>query len=781
MKQYALVLVFFLLVRLDAQTISTIAGGGGIGNGITALTANLNLPYAAITDKQGNCYIADYGNNCIRKVNATTKLITTIAGNDSAGYSGDGALAINAKLNGPSGIALDSIGNLYIADQLNNCIRFVSASSGIIYTIAGNGNPGSGGDGGPAVNGLLNNPTSIAINKVGNLFISDTYNNTIRKIDLHTNIIYTVAGSDSLQGFYGDGGLADTAQFSNPTGLTFDQSGNLYVADTYNYRIRKINVTNGVISTVAGNGSTDGYSGDGHPADSASLNLPQGLAVDFAGNTYIADTYNNRIRKIAASTNIISTIAGNGTTGFIGDSIAATFAALNFPTSVYLDTSNNLYIADTYNQRIRVINQQTNYITTLAGNGSISYSGDGAMATFSNLWGPQGIASDTAGNLYISDTQNNRIRKINATSGIITTLAGNGLQGFSGNGTQAIAATLNNPNGIAVDQRGNVYFCDQNNHCIREVVDSSASIITIAGTGVAGYTGDGDTASLAQLNSPAGIAIDASGNLFIADEGNSCIRKITFSPYSPPIISTVAGTGAAGYAGNGSLATLSQLYSPTGVAVDNSGNLYIADQGNSSIRVVSGATGSITSIDSLAIAANNWSPTGIFVSANGTIYFSSDFNSNSVTAIAGDLTSTSVLIGTGTAGFSGDGGLPSMAQLNNPNGLTFDKWGNFYVADAGNNRIRKITNLPSSIKTLTPNSLFLKYYPNPVSSTVMVTTDPNVIEELQLIDAQGNTIQTNYVKAEITTINVAALAPGIYYLRAIGQTATTTEKLVVIH
>ena len=355
------------------------------------------------------------------------------------------------------------------------------------------------------------------------------------------------------------------------------------------------------------------------------------------------------------------------------------------------------------------------------------------------------------------------------------------MQGFSGNGTQAIAATLNNPNGIAVDQRGNVYFCDQNNHCIREVVDSSASIITIAGTGVAGYTGDGDTASLAQLNSPAGIAIDASGNLFIADEGNSCIRKITFSPYSPPIISTVAGTGAAGYAGNGSLATLSQLYSPTGVAVDNSGNLYIADQGNSSIRVVSGATGSITSIDSLAIAANNWSPTGIFVSANGTIYFSSDFNSNSVTAIAGDLTSTSVLIGTGTAGFSGDGGLPSMAQLNNPNGLTFDKWGNFYVADAGNNRIRKITNLPSSIKTLTPNSLFLKYYPNPVSSTVMVTTDPNVIEELQLIDAQGNTIQTNYVKAEITTINVAALAPGIYYLRAIGQTATTTEKLVVIH
>jgi len=332
--------------------------------------------------------------------------------------------------------------------------------------------------------------------------------------------ITTVAGHTVTIGFSGDGGVATAAELSGPTGIYSDGSGNIFIADKQNNRIRKVTAS-GNITTVAGNG-TEGFSGDGGAATAAELSLPTDLYIDGSGNIFIADANNNRVRKITASGNI-TTVAGNGTHGFGGDGGPATSAELSYPTSIYVDGSGNIFIADAGNSRIRKVTASGN-ITTVAGNGTAGFSGDGGPATSAALYAPTGVYLDGSGNIFIADVNNNRVRKVTA-SGNITTVAGNGTHGFSGDGGTATSAELKWPSDIYVDGSGDIFIADGGNNRIREVI-ASGNITTVAGNGTAGFSGDGGLATAAELNTPTGLYLDGSGNILIADSSNNRIRKV---------------------------------------------------------------------------------------------------------------------------------------------------------------------------------------------------------------------------------------------------------------
>ena len=372
------------------------------------------------------------------------------------------------------------------------------------------------GDGGPAVAARLNLPYDVAVDSSGNLYITDTNNDRIRKVD-SAGTITTIAGTGERR-FGGDGGPAIQAQLDAPSGVVVDGAGNLYIADRANHRIRKVDST-GTITTIAGTGER-GFGGDGGPATQARLNYPYGVAVDGAGNLYIADLANHRIRKVD-STGTITTFAGTGERGFGGDGGPASQAQLNFPTGVAVDEAGNLYIADWSNARIRKVDG-TGTITTIAGTGELGFGGDGGPAIQARLSLPYSVAVDDAGNLYIADQYNNRIRRVDST-GTITTIAGTGERRFGGDGGPAIQAQLGDPTGVAVDGAGNLYIADQYNNRIRRV-DSTGTITTIAGTGERGFSGP---ATQAQLDDPTGVAVDGAGTLYIADASNHRIRLLT--------------------------------------------------------------------------------------------------------------------------------------------------------------------------------------------------------------------------------------------------------------
>ena len=322
-------------------------------------------------------------------------------------------------------------------------------------------------------------------------------------------------------GFAGDGGPATAAQLNAPVGVALDPAGNLYIAERENHRIRKV-TPGGVISTYAGTG-TQGFSGDGGPATGAQLLGPGGVALDPAGNFYIADRNNDRIRRVSTD-GTIATYAGSGSLGFSGDGGPATAARLNMSLGgVALDSAGNLYIADLLNERIRKVSP-VGTISTYAGNGGYGFWGDGGPGTAAQLR-PRGMALDPAGNLYIADFGNSRVRKV-TPGGTISTYAGTGTPGFAGDGGPATAAQLSFPQGVALDSAGNLYIADSNNNRIRKVTPGG-TISTYAGTGLQGFSGDGGPAIDAQLWFPVGVALDSAGNLYIADQENQRIRKVT--------------------------------------------------------------------------------------------------------------------------------------------------------------------------------------------------------------------------------------------------------------
>jgi sugar lactone lactonase YvrE len=386
--------------------------------------------------------------------------------------------------------------------------------------------------------------------------------------------IVTVAGSPVP---LGDGGPATAAQLTTPYGVAID-SGNVYISDSGNNRIRRVDPATGTITTFAGTGVA-GSAGDGGPATAAQLNGPAGVVV-ASGSLYIADFTGNRVRRVDLATGTITTFAGTGVAGSGGDGGPATSAQLNSPRGLAVD-SGNLYIADSVNNRVRKVDLATGTITTFAGTGVAGFSGDGGPATAAQLNGPAGVVV-ASGSLYIADFTGNRVRRVDLATGTITTFAGTGVAGFSGDGGPAAAAQLNTPRFLAVAS-GNLYITDSGNHRVRKVDLATGIITTFAGTGVAAFGGDGGPATAAQLNVPLGVAADA-GNLYIADVLNNRIRRIDLATGT---ITTCAGSAAGGFAGDGGPATAAELKVPYGVAVDPGNQyLYIADTGNNRVRRV---------------------------------------------------------------------------------------------------------------------------------------------------------------------------------------------------
>ncbi len=455
------------MVGLDG-IITTVAGNGMVafgGDGGLAVDASLNFPEGVAVDGSGNLYIADTQNHRIRQV-SLGGIITTVAGTGTASFAGDGGPATAAALNFPTAVAVDAGGSFYIADFSNGRVRKVSA--GTISTLAGNGSFKYGGDGAAATSAFLDQPLGVAADSDGNFYIADTENHRIRKVT-PDGAITTVAGT-GVQGFSGDGGLATIAELSAPRAVALDTNGNLYIADTGNASIRQVSPS-GIITTVAG-GAPCCDLGDGGPATSAFIGLTFDVALDTAGNIYIADRQNERIRKVDTS-GTITTIAGGGS-AFPGDGGPATSAALNSPDGVGVDTAGNVYIADRQNNRVRKVSLDGT-ITTVAGTGVFGSSGNGGLATSAELEEPSRVAADGAGNLYISELFG-VVRRVTA-DGIINTLIGGSGERFAGDGGPSNAAGISSPAGISIDPAGNVCLADSGNDRIRKVLVAAPSFM----------------------------------------------------------------------------------------------------------------------------------------------------------------------------------------------------------------------------------------------------------------------------------------------------------------
>jgi uncharacterized protein (TIGR03437 family) len=400
-----------------------------------------------------------------------------------------------------------------------------------------------------------------------------------------TYIISTVAGcnpavlTSCAPGFGGDTGAATSAELDDPQGILLDSAGNLYIADAVNERIRKVtNVASGTgtITTIVGNGTANTNNpplGDSGAATGAELNSPNALAFDPSGNLYIADLVDQVVRVVTTSSGIVNTYAGVGlTSGFKGDTGPAGDAWLSFPAGVAFDSAGNLYIADSNNHRVRKVTGATGKITTVAGTGVEGYNGDGIPATSAQLYKPTGVLVDPSGNLYIADNENNRVRKVTASTGIITTVAGNGNAGYTGDGIGATAASLWLPYAMAMDSAGDLFIADANNCRIREVVPNG-TIYTIAGGYGIGYSYDGILATDSTLNQPTSLAIDGSGNIYIADSSNNRIRKLTpqsTSPVQPPSVSGIASASAFGDFGAAAPGSWIEIYGSNLASVQRS-------------------------------------------------------------------------------------------------------------------------------------------------------------------------------------------------------------------
>ncbi|OJJ19190.1 hypothetical protein BKI52_20475 [marine bacterium AO1-C] len=670
------VLIVLLLTSLTVQAQYFISNTtGGNPEGADAKGVPLGSLSDIARDTQGNTYLAE--SHRIRKIDAAGK-ITTLAGTGESGVSGDGGPAISAKLGNIKGMALDAQGNIYLTIN-EYYIRKITAANGVITTIAGTGVSGFSGDGGPATAAQVNRMEGIIVDASGNIYFAD--NRRVRKIDGVTGIITTIAGTGN-NGFSGDGGLATAAQLSQIYGITLDTQHNIYIADRSNRRIRKIDANTGIITTIAGNGNSS-FAGDGGLATAAQISSPDGVVVDAAGNVYIADNGNARIRKVDATTGIMSTIMGNGGSGFTGEGGAATAAGAE-PYRMALDPQGDIYFTDDHYTYVGKVEASTGFLIRVAGNGSSGYTsgywGDGGLATSAGLASPRGITRDAVGNLYIADMSNHRVRKIDANTGIITTIAGTGTSGFSGDGGSATSAQLKNPAGLVLDATGNLFITDAGNSRIRKIDANTGIITTIAGDGTFGFAGDGGLATAAKFNGLNGIALDASDNLYLTDAFNYRIRKINLTT---GVITTVAGDGVRRFGGDGGPATAASFNVPEGLVIDNSGNLYIADQYNNRVRKIDATTGNISTISSSV-----GRPQAITIGADGHLYVGS--NTARVYRVTTSGATTSIA-GTGTTTFNGNRGNASTINIGNSiYGLTTTANGTIYLADGNHNRVRQL-------------------------------------------------------------------------------------------
>lgn len=666
----------------SGQLITTVAGTDIAfqGQGLPGSTVSLGRVAAVTLDPTGQAVFADPYYNLVLRIDSAGKL-QVVAGNNvrgmlptspaglgsqsGGGYSGDYGPAQFAALNRPSGVVYDAGGNLYIADTQNNRIRKVD-TQGIITTFAGTGQAGFSGDRNAAAAATLNLPASVASDRAGNLYVYDAGNCRIRKIDAQA-IITTLAGNDCN---------ASVGALSNLGVIAADAQGNVYIPEINANRVRKI-TPSGQLVLVAGNG-TQGYSGDNQNALLAQLNSPAGVAVDGNGNLYISDAGNSVIRMVAAATNAISTVAGNGIQGFSGDTGSALRASVANPFGIAITSGGDFYLADRDNFRIRHVDAQRN-ITTVAGDGLLITSRDNGPAVYAPLLDPFGVSVDGAGRLLIADTDNNVIRAVNS-AGTLSTIAGTGYFQSSGDGGSALQASFESPFSANADNSGNIFIADAGGQAVRRIgPDQKVSTIASLNSNppvvlpfqaipdghgnqfVADfYSGQvqqvnqfgGITVYAKGFQNPAGLALDASGALYVTDyAGGNSAGKVYKIVGGVPVV--IAGGGQlTGSAAEGAAATTAALFGPSGIAVDQSGNIFFSESNRNQVREIT---------------------------PDGRIH---------------------TIAGNGHAGYSGDGGLASMANLFLPWGLSIDNAaGTLYIADALNNRIRAVVPAQVSFNT----------------------------------------------------------------------------------
>ncbi|HXI13097.1 MAG TPA: hypothetical protein VNM92_10700 [Thermoanaerobaculia bacterium] len=560
---------------LTFTTLAGPQGGEGLEDG-TGSAARFNSPQGVATDSNGNIYVADQRNHTIRKI-TPAGAVTTLAGLAGIFGSADGSGSA-ARFRSPSGVATDSSGTVYVADQSNHTIRKITPA-GVVTTLAGLAGV-SGSVDGTGSEARFRFPSGVATDSSGNVYVADSSNHTIRKIT-PAGAVTTLAGLAGSSG--SDDGTGSAARFRSPVGVATDSSGNVYVADTSNHTIRKITPA-GAVTTLAGlAGSFASADGTGSAARFAA---PSGVATDSSGNVYVADLFNSTIRKITPA-GAVTTLAGLAESGGSTDGTGSA-ARFGEPAGLATDSSGNVYVADSSNHTIRKITT-AGAVTTLAGLADFfnsgSADGTGSAARFNR---PYGVATDSSGNVYVADSSNHTIRKITPV-GAVTTLAG--LAGFSAtaDGTGS-AARFRSPSGVATDSSGNVYVADTINHTIRKITPTGA-VTTLAGLGGTRGSADG-IGSAARFDNPNGVATDSSGNVYVADRSNHTIRKIT----PAGAVTTLAGlAGVSGSAdGTGSAA---RFRSPRGIATDSIGNVYVAGENNHSIRIGTATIADVATID----------------------------------------------------------------------------------------------------------------------------------------------------------------------------------------
>jgi sugar lactone lactonase YvrE len=677
----ALVLVGALPTYSQSLVFSTVAGDAGQGSA-DGLRDNARFvnPSGVAADGVGNLYVADTANHTIRKI-TSSGIVTTLAG--SAGVSGSAnGTGIGAQFNQPQGVAVDSSGNVYVADTGNHTIRKLTVA-GAVSTLAGlAGSTGSAdGAGGSA---RFYEPEGVAVDSTGNVYVADTWNHTIRKITAG-GTVSTLAG---LAGTYGtNDGTGGSARFYEPQGVAVDSAGVVYVADTGNQTIRKI-ASGGAVSTFAGSAGIYG-SVDGTGA-AARFYGPAGVSVDSARNVYVADYLNQTVRKITSG-GVVSTLAGlAGSYGNVDSSGGG--ARFWGPVAVAVSGTNavTVYVADSANGTIRQITGG-GAVSSIAGSASTgSADSSGSAARF--YW-PSAAALDSAGNVYVADTQNGTVRKMTA-AGVVSTLAG--FAGSSGTNDGAGSnARFYGPQGVVAGSAGVVYVADTVNATIRKVTAGGA-VTTFAGAAGSPGIADG-TGSAARFYGPQGLALDSAGTLYVADTWNHTIRKVT----AAGVVSTLAGLpgsyGCSDGTGSNVGTNVARFYCPAAVAVDGAKNVYVADYFNHTIRritpagvvsTLAGLPGVWGSADGMNSAARFNLPAAIAVDAAVNIYV---LDSGNQTIRKLSLVGTNWVVSTvgGAPGVSGaNDGVASAARFTYPAGLAMDAAGNLFIADRGNNTIR---------------------------------------------------------------------------------------------